>query len=92
MALRMEAYVDVAHDGGLELFDRIGAIVVHIDGDVMTNNKNAVTLIQIADATEHLGPLYSVEIPGSLPITVQWWQISSIRQGRADELIENTNV
>jgi hypothetical protein len=43
---------------------------------------------KIREATEHLGPLYAVELPDACPITVQWWKITSIRQGRADELLE----
>jgi hypothetical protein len=89
MAIKLEAYVDKTPDGGLECYDRVGAIVVHIDGDTMVANPATVKLVKIADATEHLGPMYAIEIPETLPITVQHWNISSIRQGQAQELIES---
>jgi hypothetical protein len=89
MAIKLEAHVDVTHDGGFEFYDRVGAIVVHVDGDVVKTRPDAVKLVKPKGATEHLGPLYTIEIPEALPITVQCWKMTSVQQGRADELLEN---
>ncbi len=92
MAIKLEAHVEVTHDGGYEFYDRMGVVTVRVDGDVLKSQPEAIKLSRIKEATEYLAPLYSIELPDALKITVLSWQISSVQQGDASLLLDASDA
>lgn len=92
MPLKIEAYVDKTEDGGYEFYDRIGAVVVRVDGEVVKASPKAIKLKQVSDATKFRGPRYAITIPDDTPVSVQSWIMQSVQAGPAASLLEDDDL
>ncbi len=92
MLIQLKAYVDRTKDNGMEFYDRLGAVVVRVDGETLAQDPSAVRLTKISEADEFHAPLYSVELDPSLEVSVQAWSIGSVQLGKVSDLIHDDEI
>jgi|GEM_PF-3269504 len=88
--IQIEAYIVSTKDGGYDILEPPGTVVIHIDG--VHAKSQELVMEKIKESDGFRGPLFRIEIPKSFPISVQEWTLSSVQIGNAGDLFEEDDA